>query len=344
MKIDVFCHVTPPKFLKVFEKKVAPEICKQLPCKFLPTLTDMQARFRIMDKVAGMVQVLTLTNPPVELVAEPPVAIELARTVNDEMAELVEKHPDYFVGAVACLPMNDMDAALKEADRAIKELHHCGVQIYSHIMGKPLDSPEFMPLYEKMAKYDLPIWIHPFFQSVGVAKDAQKFDTYRVFAGEKDRAGEMERGGFQIAFGTPLAMTRLVYSRVFDKYPNIKFITHHCGSCMPYFANRVEMHYAMYAAREGIDHGFNKPILDYYRKFYGDTALHGNVSALMCGYSFFGAEHILFGTDMPFDAEVGAWSVRKTVESIEKMPIPEAERKLIWEDNAKKLMRLKLKK
>ncbi|MDP2917141.1 MAG: amidohydrolase family protein [Dehalococcoidia bacterium] len=340
MKIDVFCHVTPPKFLKELEKRVAPEICKQLPCKFLPTLTDMPARFRIMDRVAGMVQVLTLTNPPIELLAEPKVAIELARIANDEMAELVEKNPDYFVGAVACLPMSDMDAALKEADRAIKELHHCGVQLFTHIMGKPLDSPEFMPLYDKMAEYDLPIWIHPFFQSVGVAKDSQKFDTYRVFAGEKDHAAEMERGSFLIASGTPSAMTRLIYGRIFDKHPNIKFITHHCGAYVPYFAGRIEMHYNMYQAREGIDHGFIRPILDYYKKFYGDTALHGNTSALMCGYAFFGASHMLFGTDMPFDAELGAWSTRKTVESIEKMQISEAEKKLIWEGNAKKLLRL----
>ena len=341
MKIDIFCHITPPKFLKAFEKKVSPRICEKLPYKHLPSLVDMDTRFRIMDRYKDAVQVLTLTNPPIELVAEAVVASELAKLVNDEMAELVIKYPDRFIGAAACLPLNDLDATLKEVDRAIKDLHLKGVQIYSHIMGKPLDSPEFMPLYEKMAQYDLPIWIHPFFQSIGgVAKDENQFASYRVFTGQEDRAWAMDRAAFGITSGTTSAMTRLVYGHVFDKYPNIKFVAHHCGSSVPYFANRIQMHYDMFTVREGIEQGLHKPILEYYRMFYADTALHGNVPAMMCGYDFFGAEHILFGTDMPFDAELGLWGLRKTIESIEKMEITDLERKKIFEDNARKLLRV----
>ena len=341
MIIDVFNHVTPPKYLAAFEKKVSPEVFNQIPTKFLPSLTNWDMRFKVMDKFGDMTQVVTLTNPPVELVLEPKDAVELARLVNDEMAEMVVKYPDRFIGAVACLPLNDMDASLKEIDRAINELNMKGIQIYTHIMGKNLDSPEFMPIYEKMAQYDLPIWIHPFFRSIGqVAKDADQFQTYRVFVGEIDRAWEMERGAFEIAYGTVSAMTRLVYAKIFDKYPNIKFITHHCGSFVPYFAGRIEMHYNMYQAREGISGDFERPILDYYKMFYGDTAVHGNVSTMMCGYDFFGADHILFGTDMPFDAELGAWTIRKTIESVEKMAISDAEKKQIFEDNARKLLRL----
>lgn len=341
MKIDVFCHVTPPKFLKAFEKRIAPEICKQLPCRFLPTLTDMDARFRVMDECEDMVQVLTLTNPPVELIAEPEVSIELARIANDEMAELVAKYPSRFVAAVACLPMNDMEAALKEADRAIKELNHCGVQIYSHIMGKPLNSPEFMPLYEKMAQYGLPIWIHPFFQAIGtVAKDGSQFKTYRVFVGEVDRAWEMHRNAFQVTEGTPSAMTYLVYSGVFDKFPNLKVITHHCGASVPYFASRIVNQYDMAKARGGTAGDFTKPVVDYYKMFYADTALQGNTSALMCGYDFFGADHMLLGTDMPFDAELGAWVIRETVKSIERMSISDSDKRKIFEENARRLLRL----
>jgi len=165
MKIDIFCHITPPKFLAAFEKRVPVEICKQLPCRLLPSLTNLDLRFRVMDQYKDMTQVLTLTNPPIETVAEPKDAIELARIANDEIAELVAKYPDRFVAAAATLPLNDMDASFKEADRAIKELHFRGIQIFNTIVGKPLDSPEFMPLWEKMSRYDLPIWIHPFIHS-----------------------------------------------------------------------------------------------------------------------------------------------------------------------------------
>ena len=343
MKIDIFCHITPPKFLEAFEKRVSAEVSKQLPCRLLPSLTDLELRFGIMDKYEDMAQVLTLTNPPIETVAEPVDAIELARIVNDEMAELVAKYPDRFVGAVACLPMNDIEAALKEVDRVINELQFRGVQIYTNILGKPLDSPEFMPLYEKMAQYALPIWIHPFFQYAGaVAKDKEKFADYRVFAGKGDPAWAMERAAFVLPAATASAMTRLVYSGVFDTYPDIKFITHHCGSNIPYVAYRIEILHGMFEVREGVDQGLAKPILEYYKMFYADSALHGNAAALMCGYDFFGADHILFGSDMPFDSEIGLLAMCQTVESIEKMEITDTERRKIFEDNAKELLRLRI--
>jgi predicted TIM-barrel fold metal-dependent hydrolase len=324
MKIDIFCHITPPKFLEALKKKISPQVFDRLPSKFLPTLSDLDIRFRILDSYEGMEQVLSLANPPIELIAEPAVAAELSQIVNDEMAELVAKYPDRFLGAVACLPMNDPEAALREVDRAIKDLHLKGIQIFSSVAGKPLDAAEFMPLYEKMAQYDLPIWIHPIIESVPGA----------------DPAEAMDHIAFQIAYRSTTAMTRLVYSHVFDKYPKIKLITHHCGSTIPYFANRVLVSYDMVKMRKEADHGFRKPILDYYKMFYADTALHGNVPAMTCGYHFFGADHILFGTDMPFDAELGAWSVRKTVDSIERIELTDAERKKIFEDNARVLLRL----
>jgi len=341
MKIDIFCHITPPKFLEAFEKNVPADICNQLPCRLLPSLTDLDLRFRVMDEYKDMVQVLTVTNPPIETVAEPKDAIELARIVNDEMAELIVKYPDRFVAAVACLPLNDMDASFKEMDRAINELHFVGIQIYNTIVGKPLDSPEFMPLYEKMAQYDLPIWIHPFYPFVGtVAKDKEQFATYRVFTGREDYAWALNRAAFGLPSETTYVVTRLVYSPVFDTYPNIKFILHHCGSSIPYFSARIDVLQNMFQTREGIDQGLKRSILEYYKMFYVDSALHGNTSALMCGYDFYGADHILFGTDMPFDADIGIRAVRNTIESIDKMNITELARKKIYENNARELLRL----
>jgi uncharacterized protein len=256
------------------------------------------------------------------------------------MAELVQKYPDRFVGAVASLPMNDMDAALKETDRAIKDLHLRGIQLFTRIAGKPVDAPEFMPLYEKMTFYDLPIWMHPFYEMTPgpVARD----QSGKPLPGhaKPDPAEAMDRAGFQLVYPSATAMTRYVYSHLFDNYPKIKLITHHCGCTIPYFADRIHMICEMASKRQGIESGLTKPVLDYYRMFYADTALHGNVPAMMCGYEFFGADHILFGTDMPFDAELGAWSIKKTVESVEQMHITASERTKIFETNAKELLKL----
>jgi aminocarboxymuconate-semialdehyde decarboxylase len=80
---------------------------------------------------------------------------------NDETAEMLQKHCYRFVAATALLPMNNHDAALEETDRAITELGFRGIYVHRNINGKPLDSPEFLPLWEKLANYNIPIYIHP---------------------------------------------------------------------------------------------------------------------------------------------------------------------------------------
>ena len=240
--------------------------------------------------------------------------------------------------------MNDVDEAIKEAERAIKTLGFQGIQVFTNVMGKPLDSPEFMPLYAKMAQLDFPIWIHPFFEHVGqVAQTEKQFSGYRVFTGKEDPAWAMDRAVFGLPSASGRAIIRLVYSRVFDLYPNIKFITHHCGAAVPFFANRIEMHYLMFGEKEGLELGLKKPVaLSISRCSMPTRPFMGIPPRLMCGYEYYGADRILFGTDMPFGSELGLWPVRKTIDSINEMPIPERERQKIWEGNARKLLRLKV--
>ncbi|HLB12799.1 MAG TPA: amidohydrolase family protein, partial [Dehalococcoidia bacterium] len=80
----------------------------------------------------------------------------------------------------------------------------------------------------------------------------------------------------------------------------------------------------------------------YFRRFYNDTVTNGNTSALMCAYEFFGADRLLFGTDAPYDAQGGAIMTRNIIEAVERMAIPEAEKKKIFVDNARKICRLPL--
>jgi predicted TIM-barrel fold metal-dependent hydrolase len=270
-------------------------------------------RFRIMNRHPDVLHVLTVANPPLDLFVSPDDAAELARIANDEMAELPLKYPDKFVAAVACLPMNNIDAALEETDRAITQLGMKGIQIGTRVKGEPLSLPKFKPLFEKMAEYNLPIWIHPIMNN--------KLDQ--------------DYGIFSWPFETAMAMFHLVNSGVINDYPNIKFITHHCGSMVPYFAKRIK--HTMAAVRKD-------PIAqnaeEHFRKFYNDTAIYGNTDALMCGYAFFGVERILFGTDAPLAGKFGL--TRETVTSIERMNIPESEKEKIYIQNAVDLLKLSL--
>ena len=330
MKIDIFAHVMPDKYRERLYRNADKFLTEKAVQDRRPSLRDRSLRFSKLEPYEGMVQVISTTMPAVEEVVGPGEAVELARISNDEMAEMVAKNPERYAGAIANLPMNNMDAALKEAERAVKELNFKGVQIYAVIQGKPLSSQEFMPLYELMAELDLPIWIHPRKRSDEPEYSSESVSYNQIFS------------IFGWPFETTAAMTRLIFAGVFEKYPAIKFITHHCGGMVPYFADRIVVHYDNGRERLGQEFfpGLTKHPIDYFRMFYGDTALNGNPSALKCALDFFGEDHLLFGTDMPYDVGNGSVSVDDTVKAIEAMGLSEPVKSKIYEGNARRLLHL----
>jgi predicted TIM-barrel fold metal-dependent hydrolase len=290
-------------------------------------------RFKIMDRFEpdDYVQVLTVASPPIEDVVGADDAVELAKMVNDELAEMIWKYPYRFPAAVANLPLNNMDATMKELDRAINDLHLRGIQLFTSINGKALDSPEFMPIFEKMVSYNLPIWLHPV-RPITVADYASE---------DKSKYSIWDMLGWP--YDTSACMTRLVISGILEKFPTLKIITHHAGGMISFFADRIGEGYD-FNEREGytFKRNLRKPVLDYFRMFYNDTAIYGTTAGLMCAYSFWGAKKLLFGTDMPYDNQMGYRFIRETIRSVEEMTITPAERKMIYEDNAKEIMRLPL--
>jgi len=146
MKLDIFNHLFPKKYYDRM-LKVAPngkDMHKRV--REIPCIVDLSARFRIMDKFGeDYAQVISLPSPPIEVFGPPPVSTDLAKLANDGMAELVHKYPKRFPGFVASLPMNNPDAAAREAERAVRDLNACGVQVFTNVLGTPL-SAAFMPL------------------------------------------------------------------------------------------------------------------------------------------------------------------------------------------------------
>jgi len=330
MKIDVFTHVMLPKYKNAFYKYSDRFETERKFMERRITLTDHDERIRILNKFEDLVQVLSVNLPPLEEVVQPKEAAELARIANDEMAEWVSKYPKKYITAIANLPLNNIDASMKEAERAIKKLKFKGIQIFTSIQGKPLGSEEFIPLYQMMADFDLPIWIHPLRRSSTPDYPTEKSSFHQIFS------------VFGWPYETTMAMTRLVFAGIFEKFPKIKFITHHCGGMIPYFADRIVVHYNNGLERLGQKDfpGMTKHPIEYFKMFYNDTALNGSTSGLMCAYHFFGEDRLLFGTDMPYDIENGGVSIRQTIGAIEDMDIPESSKKKIYEDNARNLMHL----
>ena len=331
-KVDIYAHVLPIKYKEALYKVGSLSSDQERRIDTLETLFDLERRFRLMDNYEGLVQVLTLNSPSVDEVADKEKAVYLAKLANDEMAELVLKYPDRFPAAVACLPMNHIDAALNEVDRAIKALDFRGVLVYTPIHDKPLDSVEFMPLYEKMSQYNLPIWIHP--------RRLADYPDYRT----ENKSMYGIHGIFGWPYETTVAMSRLVYSGILENYPELKIITHHCGGMVPYFEQRILNSHDLHELRQGAEHKqrFTKPLLDYFKMFYYDTALYGSTAGLMCAYAFCGTDHMLFGTDMPHDNQLGDRCIRQTINAIEQMDINDVDKRKILEVNARELLRLSI--
>jgi aminocarboxymuconate-semialdehyde decarboxylase len=214
--------------------------------------------------------------------------------------------------------MNNIDIALEELDRAINDLNFKGVQIFTPILDKPLDLPEFFPIYEKMCQFNLPILLHP--------QRETDYPDYRTEEASKYTLSSSLGWPYE----TTTAMVRLVLSGVMERYPELKIITHHCGGMVPYMVNRITGFVEageIFGSRKGPGN-LRKPVADYLKMFYADTAIYGYTPGLMCGYALFGAQHLLFGY------------TRETIESIERMVISDTEKKMIFEDNARRLFRL----
>ena len=186
MKIDAFTHIFPVRYWERMLRALPDGRDMHKRVRAIPSIVDLAVRFRLMDEFGDDYrQVITLGSPPVEVFPE---SESLARIANDGMAELVERHPERFFGFAASLPMNDIEASLREAERAIGQLGALGVQVFTNINGRPLYSKETLPLFDLLAKHDLPMWMHP-------ARGADTVDyvinsPVNVSGGDGDEPGE----------------------------------------------------------------------------------------------------------------------------------------------------------
>jgi predicted TIM-barrel fold metal-dependent hydrolase len=332
MMIDIFNHFMPKAYLdRLGDLIPGHPVLSAFPR--LKALWDVDVRRRLLDEFGDLQHVLSLANPPPELIAPPDTSPELVRFANDALAEICSKHPDRFPAFIASLPMNNVEASAQETERAVKELGARGVQVFTNVAGAPLSDRKFRPVFAQMAKHDLPVWVHPM-------RTAQFSD----YASEKESQNEIWFS-FGWPYETTACMTRLIYSGLFDELPGLKIISHHMGGMIPFFSGKIKLGFRQIFAGPGgknptaVEAGLKKPPEDYYKMLYADTAL-GEVAPTRCGHAFFGTEHCLFATDAPFDAEEGRYLTRNTIAAVKALEISQADKDAIFSGNAKKLLKL----
>ena len=306
MRIDAYTHFFPKKFFDKFIEVAGDYKDMGKRVRALPALFDLDYRKKIVDGHKDYAQILSYPQPPIESFAKSPAQIdEFVRLINDGFAELCAKERDHFPGWVAQVALGAPDAGVAEAERAVKQLGALGVQIYTNVIGKP-------------------VWIHP-------ARGAEMPD----YRDEKKSLYEIW-WTFGWSYETAAAMARLVFSKTLDRNPNLKIIVHHFGGIVPMLEGRIGPGWDVLGSRTSdedyvsLRKSLKKRPLDYFKQdFFADTAVFGGVPATKCGLEFYPLEKVLFASDCPFDPEGGTMYPRVTLQILDSLNLPKADREKI---------------
>lgn len=316
-RTDAFSHILPRRYLDRLERRLSTSMdAAQLVYyragvfEFDPALTDVDVRLRRLEAFGDLAQILVLAVPPLEEVGPPAIAAEFARLANEEMAELVRRHPDRFAGFTAALPWNDPDEAVRELERAVSDLGALGALLYTNVNGVPVDDPRFEPVLARIESLDRTVWLHPTLHATS---------NYGIW------------WSLGWPYETAAALSRLVYSGAMERHPKLRVIAHHGAGMVPHFSARLAMGPG---ARETKD-SLPRPPLDYFHRFYADTALFGAPHAVRCVIDFFGPDHVLFGTDMPLGPP---HAIEATIADIESVGLTAADSEKVFGGNAAALI------
>ena len=330
--IDIYSHILPLRYYERLQE-VAPDPKMLKRWLGLPMLYDLDMRMELMVTIPGYQQVLTLSSPPIEQLGGADLGHEMAQLANDSMAELMREYPDLFPAWVAALPLQSPGLAQTELERALS-LGARGVQLFTNVNGAPLDSAGLEPIFGAMNQAQLPIWLHP-----------TRGPAFSDYATEESSRYEIW-WAFGWPYETSAAVARLVFSGVFERHPGLKLITHHLGAMIPFFEGRIRHGWDQMGSRTaddelaGVRINLTRPPVEVFKGIYADTAISGSEIALRGGLDFFGTEHVLFGTDFPFDRESGAIFMRETLAAVEGLAIGQGAKELILSGNAVRLLRL----
>ena len=310
MIVDVHTHFFPPGDLEALQRGPEPyAIGRDAEGRTILTLhgarivtmthamTAPERRLGDMERLGVDHQIVSVTIPNVYF---GPAArrSDLARMANDGLAELTRRYPEKFA-ALASVPLETPEAAMRELDRAILDLGMVGVILGSNVAGRYLDDPAFIPFYERAQALRVPVLVHPM-------PPADPDPTFT--------RGLVPLLGF--VFNTSTSVARMALAGIFERLPGLVLILGHLGGTLPYLMQRLDNGYRAYPeAREGLPH----PPSHYLRRLYYDTVSF-SAPSLGCALGAVGPEHIVMGTDYPHViGDVGA-----ALESVRALPLSEA--------------------
>jgi aminocarboxymuconate-semialdehyde decarboxylase len=246
---------------------------------------DIRARrgheHRLADLDAMAIDVQMIAPPPLQCYYTVPldIAVKAARIVNDGIAEFCGKYPDRLKG-FGSVPMPDGKEAAKELERCVKTLGFKGVEVLTNVAGKELSDPAFAPFWQKAEELGVLVMIHP-----------NGFTEGKRF----------ERFYFNNVIGNPLettiALHYLIFDGVLERHPKLKILAVHGGGYLAAYSGRIDH---AWGARSDAHGSLPQPPTTYLKRVYFDTVVFTPYQLAELVRTF-GADHVVMGTDYPFD-------------------------------------------
>lgn len=287
--------------------------------RLLQKMWSFEARLPVMDEYGIAVQVISLSSPGVQGIADPREAVYAAKKLNDAQAELIHKYPDRFAG-FAALPLQSPKEAADELERAVTQLGFRGAMIHGHTHGEYLDAEKFRVVWERAEALNAPLYLHV---------NEPMVDQMKIYQGRPELLGPTWCWGVE----TATHALRIIFGGMFDAYPKAALILDHMGESLPYVLGRLDEGFTLVGGKKSGK--LKKMPSEYFRenvwittsgKFFPET--------LQCAIRAIGADRILFATDYPFA------DTREAVEQIENSPVGEEDKERIFHLNAERLLGL----
>ena len=325
--VDIHCHVEtpeatdlvrgvahPPESAIVFSNEASREVNRKQQENIRTAITSVEARLAHMDRTGIDIQAISTAPGQYYYWAEPELGRQTSRLINENIARICGDHPDRFVG-LATVPLQAPDLAVAELERAVKQLGLRGVEICTNVNGEELSAERFRPFFAKAEELGILIFMHP----SGFTQGQRLSDHY-----------------FINVIGNPLdstvAVHHLIFDGVLERYPGLKIVVAHGGGFLPAYSGRVDH---AHGARPDCRRVIRKKPTSYLRKLYFDTIVftHHQLEYLTAQW---GAEHIMLGTDYPYDM-----ALPRAVQFVESADLAEREKMAILGGNAARLLKIK---
>jgi aminocarboxymuconate-semialdehyde decarboxylase len=289
--VDIHAHTIVPRVSDLIADRFTPELDpflrfggestaynEGLAPTLVPMLTDPARRLETMDRQGIDLQAVSIAPPHYHYWADPELGARIARVQNDGIAELVAGHPDRLVG-LGTLPMQAPERAVDELERVVTDLGFPGVSINPSAEGHDYDEPGYAPFWARAEELKTVVVLHP----NGFSNGERLTSYYMV-----NVVGN--------PLETTVALTHIVLGGILERHPRIRIVAVHGGGYLPFYADRWDH---AYANRPEVGRHISRPPSDYLGMLYFDTVVFGKGLARLI--ELVGADHIVMGTDYPYD-------------------------------------------